>query len=218
MVCEPLSFLPECDIPNWLTMILELAIGLGIAGMVALFLFKREEKRQKKDREDLEYLIKKQHEIIERQGNLIENQEQFRKNKLWNLLERLSLEISYFDNIFKKIETSISGTKNFSKSSIEESFQDLKKKSKDLEKTKDVYSDTMPPELISVVNNCVNGIVNIEKMMNDSNFQSEFLENLIATSLFPFQEMKTIIQNVADANKIQLTGLSKNYLNDAFKR
>ena len=36
MPCELFSFATECDIPNWLTMILELVIGLGFGYLIAL--------------------------------------------------------------------------------------------------------------------------------------------------------------------------------------
>lgn len=61
----------EWDLLNWQTMIMELAIGLGIAGIIAFYLYKKEEK--------LKDYKKQTADVLVTQGEWLLAHEQFEK-------------------------------------------------------------------------------------------------------------------------------------------
>ncbi|QMU55256.1 MAG: hypothetical protein GKS07_10390 [Nitrosopumilus sp.] len=133
----------EWDILNWHTMIIELAIGLGIAGLVALSLYKREEKRQRKDREGLESLISQQGDLIVKQNNaiskseslieeqkkIIERQEIFRNARITYAYDRILLYFKEVTIMITEIEKNreLLKSNEYDQTTLEEEFEYDKK-------------------------------------------------------------------------------------------
>ena len=74
MICELFSFVPECDIPNWLTMLLELMIG----GIIAGWFFWR----QKQQGDKVESVVTEIKQFEVRQQKIIDRAEQREENRM----------------------------------------------------------------------------------------------------------------------------------------
>lgn len=155
MTCELFSFAQECDIPNWLALIIELGLAIPFAIFLTIFFYRR----QKKQSDELEKTTKRQEKIMAEQL-------EFRKKRLEWAVNRLKSIFPDFKENLKALEENATLyrelTKPSQKSKIFEALIEAQEILREhhvdrIERISDQSVGIISPEIIEKIDSIVSG-------------------------------------------------------------